>query len=327
MLSRGAENRHRVRPAVRLDMMMVLIGVAAPPLGGRAHMRLANRLNFWRIIRGHVRDGIKWLESALALGREVSITSKAAALSNLGGMISLSKEGYSRRVFKLLNESLRLFQKLEDEVGIARALNLLGLFALDEGEYEKAEQFLGRSLVLRRALGDPWSIANTLQNFVDLAIIQDNYARAKDFAEETLALFREAGDQRGIARELTDLGDIARLEGHIKDATSLLAQAILQLWQIKDRWSLAFALENLAALQYAQGNVERSTRLFGVVEALREVIGTPPQAFDRAIFEKYGGPNAQVVQEMAHTQAWAEGRHMTMEQAIAYVLGSQSSSQ
>jgi predicted ATPase/DNA-binding XRE family transcriptional regulator len=311
------------RAEIELDNFRASFHWALQMQNAEAGLRLANRLNFWRIIRGYMRDGISWLESALALGQKVSIPSKAAALSNLGGMISMSEEGYSRRVSNLLNESLVLFQKLEDEAGIARALNLLGLCALDKGEYEKAEQFFSKSLALRRALGDPWSIANTLQNFIGLTLIQGNLVDAKKFAEETLTLFREAGDQRGIARELADLGEIAHLEGNIKDATTMFTQAISQLWQIRDQWSLASALENLAMLQYVQGNPERSARLFGIAEAIRDAIGTPIETFDLAILEKYGVPNAKTLYEMAGTKAWAEGRVMGMEQAIAYALEDQ----
>jgi predicted ATPase/transcriptional regulator with XRE-family HTH domain len=313
------------RAEIELDNFRASFHWALQTHNAEAGLRLTNRLNFWRIIRGYQRDGISWLESVLTLGHEVSIPSKAAALSNLGGMISMSKEGYSRRVSNLLHESLLLFQKLENEAGVARALNLLGLFALEKGEYEKAEQFFGKSLALRRPLGDPWSIANTLQNFIGLNLIQGNLADAKKFAEETLALFHEAGDLRGIARELVSLGEIAHLEGNIKDATVMLTQAISQLWQIRDQWSLALALENLAMLQYVQGDPGRSARLFGIAEAIRNVIGTPIEAYDLAIFEKYGEPSAKTLQEMAHTEAWAEGRAMAMEQAIAYALEEQSS--
>jgi predicted ATPase/transcriptional regulator with XRE-family HTH domain len=312
------------RAESELDNVRASINWTLQSKNAEAGLRLANRLSFWCIVRGYLRDGIGWLEHALAQSQGVSKSSRAAALSNLSGMISMGNEGYHREATSLLTESLRLHQELEDDAGIARALNLLGLVVLDEGDYEEAEQLFSRSLAIRRELGDPWSIANTLQNFIGLALIRDDYAGARRFAEETLALFRQAGDQRGIGRELMDLGQIARLEGSLKDATTMLTRALSQLWQIKDQWSLASALENLAGLAYAQRDPERSARLFGVAENLRELIGTPLQTYDRAFYEKHGQPDRKAMRETALTTAWAEGRAMTLEQAISYALENQS---
>ncbi len=306
-----------------IDNFRASIHWALQSQNAEAGVMLANRLTFWCIIRGYLRDGINWLESALAYKREVSIPSRAAALTNLSGMVQMIKGRFDRQLSDQLNESLELFQRLGDQAGISRALNLLGLLTFENGEYDYAEQIFRKSLALRRELGDPWSIANTLQNFAGLALIRGNLDQAKKYSEETLTLFRQAGDLRGIARELADLGEIAYLEGNLKNAAIIITQAISQLWQIKDQWSLAYALENLAALKHAQGDAEHSARLFGVAEVLRETIGTPHLSYDHALDEKYGELVRKAMQELAPTRAWSEGRSMTLEQAVNYVLEDQ----
>jgi predicted ATPase/transcriptional regulator with XRE-family HTH domain len=303
-----------------LDNFRAAIGWALESQDADAGLRIASKLSFFCIVRGYLRDGIGWLEKTLAQSRGASAASKAEALRWLGGMLGFdSRDDYDRSSL-LLEESLILYRELEDRKGIAWALNSLGINALNRNEYAKATKLLGESLALRQELGDPWSIAQTLGNFASLAMQQGDYVNAKKYSEESLALFQRAGDPRGIARQLMELGDFARRKGDFVRATTLLTQALSQLWQIRDQWSLTFVLDNLASLANAQGNPERSARLFGAAEYLREAIGMPLQALDRAEYEQNVGSVRKNLDEMTFAKAWAEGRIMTLEQVFAYAL-------
>jgi predicted ATPase/transcriptional regulator with XRE-family HTH domain len=303
-----------------LDNFRAAIGWALESQDADAGLRIASKLSFFCIVRGYLRDGIGWLEKTLAQSRGASAASKAEALRWLGGMLGFdSRDDYDRSSL-LLEESLILYRELEDRKGIAWALNSLGINALNRNEYTKATKLLGESLALRQELGDPWSIAQTLGNFASLAMQQGDYVNAKKYSEESLALFQRTGDPRGIARQLMELGDFARREGDFVRATTLLTQALSQLWQIRDQWSLTFVLDNLASLANAQGNPERSARLFGAAEYLREAIGMPLQALDRAEYEQNVGSVRKNLDEMTFAKAWAEGRIMTLEQVFAYAL-------
>jgi predicted ATPase len=303
-----------------LDNFRAAIGWALESQDADAGLRIASKLSFFCIVRGYLRDGIGWLEKTLAQSRGASAASKAEALRWLGGMLGFdSRDDYDRSSL-LLEESLILYRELEDRKGIAWALNSLGINALNRNEYAKATKLLGESLALRQELGDPWSIAQTLGNFASLAMQQGDDVNAKKYSEESLALFQRTGDPRSIARQLMELGDFARREGDFVRATTLLTQALSQLWQIRDQWSLTFVLDNLASLANAQGNPERSARLFGAAEYLREAIGMPLQALDRAEYEQNVGSVRKNLDEMTFAKAWAEGRIMTLEQVFAYAL-------
>ena len=307
-----------------LDNFRAAIGWALESQNADAGLRLASKLSFFLFVHGYLRESIGWLERSLAQSHGVSAASKAEALRWLGSMVGYDGRNEYDRSSLLLEESLILYRELEDNAGTAWVLTLLGINALYRGEYAKATKLLGESLALRQELGDPWSIAQTLQNFVSLAMQRGDYVNAKKYSGDTLALFQRAGDPRGIARQLTDLGEIAHREGDFARATTLLTQALSQLWQLRDQFSVAFVLESLASLAYSQGNPERSARLFGAAEALREVIGTPLQAFDRLDYEQNVGSVRKNLDEMTFTRTWAEGRVLTLEQVVAYALENHS---
>jgi hypothetical protein len=79
-------------------------------------------------------------------------------------------------------------------------------------------------------------------------------------------------------------------------------------------------LEAFAALTVAQGQGERAARLYGVAETLRTAKGTPLPSCD---LDEYNGDVALVraaLGEEAFAAAWAEGRAMSPQQAVAYAL-------
>jgi hypothetical protein len=76
--------------------------------------------------------------------------------------------------------------------------------------------------------------------------------------------------------------------------------------------------EGLARLASAKGQRDRAARLFGAAELLRETLGY--HASDQADHDKYVASARAGVAETAFAAAWAEGRAMTLEQAIEYAL-------
>ena len=70
----------------------------------------------------------------------------------------------------------------------------------------------------------------------------------------------------------------------------------------------------------AEGRVEKAARLFGASEALREALGTPLPGSYRANYERNLSSIRKQLDEASIAAAWAKGRAMTMDQAIAYAL-------
>ena len=76
----------------------------------------------------------------------------------------------------------------------------------------------------------------------------------------------------------------------------------------------------MASVAGARGEAERAARLFGASEVLREVMGTPPEPGESALQEPYLSAARSQLDETSWQEAWAEGRAMTLEEAISYAL-------
>jgi ATP/maltotriose-dependent transcriptional regulator MalT len=72
----------------------------------------------------------------------------------------------------------------------------------------------------------------------------------------------------------------------------------------------------MAALRAACGQPEPATRLWAAAEALREEISAPLEHVERAKHEALIADAREALGEAALANAWAEGRKLTLEQAL-----------
>ena len=73
-----------------------------------------------------------------------------------------------------------------------------------------------------------------------------------------------------------------------------------------------------------QRQPERAARLFGAAEGLREVMGAPLPPADRAGRDRSVAAVRSALGEEAFAAAWAEGRAMSLEAAVAFALAEEA---
>jgi hypothetical protein len=69
-----------------------------------------------------------------------------------------------------------------------------------------------------------------------------------------------------------------------------------------------------------QHRKQRAARLFGAAAALREAIGAPLPPVEHAAYDRSVAALRAALPEAAFAAAWAEGRRMTVDQAIDTAL-------
>jgi hypothetical protein len=81
----------------------------------------------------------------------------------------------------------------------------------------------------------------------------------------------------------------------------------------------------LAGVVSAQGQPERAARLFGAAAATRRLIGAPLAPTERSRYERLLAAVRAQLDEGTFAAAWAAGRTLPLEQAIAEALGEEAS--
>jgi tetratricopeptide (TPR) repeat protein len=212
----------------------------------------------------------------------------------------------------------------EAELGL-RLGGALWRFWYVRGYLTEGRERLAELLAAAGAPGQTAARARALRGLGIVAEAQGDYAVARRHYEEALALMRELGDRRGIALSLNNLGDVARDRGDYAAARALHEESLAIGRELGDR-AIAWILESFAMLALREGATRnRAARLLGAAEALREAIGAPLSPGERPDHDRAVAAVRGELGEEAFAAARAEGRAMTLEQAITCALGAPDS--
>jgi predicted ATPase/class 3 adenylate cyclase len=312
---------------------------------------------FW-VIRGHFAEGRGWLERALAACPEapprlrglalegvgsiawrqgdLAAAARAftesleiwrdtgnrnavgAALTNLGTVIEL--QGDLDRAQALQEEALAILREFNEPLKTATALNNLALVVWNKGDSPRAIALLEESAAIKRQAGNQVGLASTLNNLGMLAAEAGDLDRAIAYLEETLAIDRELGDPAGIADSLGNLAGLTAETGDVARAAALDAEALEMRRELGDRLSLAHGLDSLAGTAVRAGEPQVGARLFGASQRLREEIGAPIQPSELSKYETGVAEIRSALGQEAFDEAWAAGRALSLDDAIAEAL-------
>jgi predicted ATPase/DNA-binding XRE family transcriptional regulator len=300
---------------------------------------------FW-YLRGRLQEGRMWSERLLATERSISAAARARALYTLGG-VALMMQGLAPLARASLEESAELFRAGGDDRRRAHALTLAGLAATSQrdlsgarGQYRQAielaqgngdtwlegltmassgataelagdlavaEEQYRASLALFEHVDDKWGRALALRELGGLASARADFGAAQVVFEQSVALFREAGDARGLAQALLGLGRATLQAGAAEDARGVFVEALERWRDLGLRVGIVRNIAGLAGVAASQGQLERAARLFGAAS----------DAADEGILATLRGRLGDADFEAA----WAAGRSMTLEEAVADALG------
>jgi predicted ATPase/DNA-binding SARP family transcriptional activator len=262
------------------------------------------------------------LEASVALWRQLGPAWRpglADALTMLGPVRDAL--GDQTTAHLLIEEGLAIYRQVGDQWGLAFTLNAAGMTAFHlHGDSALARSLLEESLLIFRELGDTWGLALVLLGLGELAFQNREYAAARSQLEESLAILREVGDKLGISGLLAQLGAVLQSQGDSEQAAVVLQESLALNRELGSRPAITVSLEGLAWVAAVQKQPERAARLLGVAEAWRDAVD--PLVFTpvRPLYEHVVATARAGLSEEAFAAAWAQGRAMTLEEAIAYAF-------
>ena len=324
-------------------------------------LRMAAALWEYWLSRDYLSEGRSWLTDILHRSStipDLPVGIRARVLNGAGLLISVQGDQPAASVY--LQESLRLFRELNDQMGEAWVLNHLGQTLNLSDQQEQAVPVFEASLQLFRALGDNWHSAWVLINLGDvslqrgeierawqfyseaqdlftalnhkrgkahaidrlgrLAIWRHDYDQARSLYTESLRLFREIGELEGCALSLQNLGRIASESGQKTQAMGDLIESLRLFGSLNDRWGFAWSLLRLAIVVRDDHQPNQAALLFGAAETLMADFKDRLFNWDRRDF-------IQDTLTKAHAQAnltvWAIGKSMSIEKVQAWIAEQQ----
>lgn len=224
----------------------------------------------------------------------------------------------------LLEESLKILREVGAKRPGAMSLRSLGLIALSQADYEAARSLFEESLGIFRELGDRQGIGYTLGYLGMVALSQADHLTARPLLEESLKIFHEMRDMGGTAWAFHALGRAACLQGDNEQAAVSYRKSLAFRGELGDKKGIIACLEGLAGIACARRQSARAARLYGAAEALRRVIDVPLPSSEHPECEHDVSTLHAELGDEVFADAWAEGRAMTLEQAIEYAQSNQA---
>jgi predicted ATPase/DNA-binding SARP family transcriptional activator len=283
-------------------------------------LRLADALRDFWFFEGHSTEGLAWTTRALETSLDALPTLRGRALNAAGLMCYDRGDHEQGEVYN--REALALLRDAGDKAGSAWALAFLSVHALaSPGECEKGIALCEEALALFRGLDDTPGITQTLIALGELSRLDGDYERAGRAYEECLAIARRVGDKMSEAKALGNLGYVAQHRGEYVLAGDLITAALTRERELGARRYLFQSLAQLAGPVTARGNPEKAAQLLGASEALLETMGIGLQAGDWRDIERYVASAREQLDATTFECAWAKGRAMSLDEAVALALG------
>ena len=326
----GLGDRVRFRDHERARTLFASSLAAYRDLGDRA--RIAELLFKLAELARDERDfprAIALVDECLALrqglGDAAGVT---VALYGLGRIAAL--QGDFARARPLLEDNLALWREHGDAGRLARALDILGGIAVSEGDHVRARPLLEEGLARYRDLDITLGVAFCLDNLGLIALHQGDYPRASALFNESLTLHRRqshgAGTDSGfVAGVLRNLGLLALRQGDLEGALAQCREA-LALCRNPDTIAAVAANLDIVAATIARECPARAALLWGASETLRERFAMPRPPLDRPDHERHVAAARDRPTRAAWAAAWADGRLLSPDQAVAAALDSRIAS-
>ncbi len=322
-------------------------------------LRIATAL--WRYwwTHGYWSEGLQWLKKGLAHESHIAEQVRAKALTQ-AAWLTRDLGDYASGV-KMLNDSLLYSRKINDQDGVALALDILGTTIMRQGDYghgtarlkealelfqqlgnllgtydslsklglaaaqngdtERAINYYDGALELARGAGDDHHVAKILSNLGDVHAYLGSFERAEANYVEALQIYERLGVRASAAIVTVARGKVALKQGNHAQALSLLTEAMRTFRRFGDKTYTISILDPMAFIAKEQCLFERAARLLSASESLRNAVGLGRVPVDQIEFDASVSAVRDEMDTVTFAAVWADASRMTLDQVVAYALG------
>jgi predicted ATPase/class 3 adenylate cyclase len=297
-----------------------------PPVTGEAEKRrnsIIARARFAQgmtgLSLGNIQMVIQALQEAIALAREagdklflgysLEMYFVAANFMKVPDRVEAAREGFE--IFT---------HEIEDSWGLSMAYQNMIRLALDEGDFQKKDEYLNK---LKESIRNVPLSFQTGLFYMGLGMGESeagNFASANRFFEDSLKIFRRLRNRNFENVVASEFGHIARRMGNIAQAREIYTHTIVDWQDIGNRAAIAHQLECFGFLALAEEEPQRALHLFGASEALREKANSPMTAFEQDEYNKAVTHLRTMVAEPEFNKHWMNGRSLAIDQAIVLAI-------
>jgi predicted ATPase len=277
-------------------------------------LRLAGALQRFWFQKGHMAEGLRRLDRVL--DADASATGARAKALQGAAMLAV----YDRDAAKgatHAEESLALYQALEDEWGSAVTLQILGQAVAEQREFDRARAIFEESVERFRALGDEHYTLLTQYALAWIYGEAGDLDRSEELMERTLREARAGANKRVTALTLSGLSMHARRNGEFEDALGMLQEAYRLYQTVGDRSMVGDLLARRAHVLAAAGKPAEAARVLSKSDTVSRELALRRRDPHRRRYEDALAAIRSELDDETFARAWDEGSALTEEEAAA----------
>lgn len=252
-------------------------------------LRMAAALGYFWEARGHMAEGRRWLEEALARAPHADLALRAKALNRLGVLLMWTAGDQEasppgtlgvrspvtdiEQAKAVLTEGLELALSVHDLLTIARSHSSLAVLGLFTREWDESRRHLEEARTYWEQAQHAWGVASYHFCLGVLEVTQGNPERATRLLKRGIALYGESGDESARGRALSWLADALEAQGDLSGAVRVLEDLLALAEEASDPRLLLLAASGAIWVCRRQGQAAQLARLLGAAETLRRTTG------------------------------------------------------
>lgn len=287
--------------------------------------RMVDALAWFWALRGHTREACDRVERLVATDRG-SAEARASLYCAAGYLLNL--RGAHAEALRWLEQSLALWRAHGDRRGLATVLFHLAHAAWTSGDLARAPNLLEECADLARRAGVETAYNAVLathaelpfQHLARLAEQRGDLSGARRWLDEGMAFSQARGDAHGVANAVRTLAVLTRGQGDVDRAADLFRESLRLFHELADTACSWSSLILVAHAQTLAGRHALAARLLGAADFQQSASGLVAITIVRAVHDDAIAAARSGLGDVAFAAVWAEGRVMTLEQAVAYAL-------
>ncbi len=301
-----------------------------PPVGGEAVLRhkksighVYNVMGAMATSQGDNDFAAKISEKCAVLAREIGdndLLLRSLVYTASGRIVT----GNIENPDDLIKEVLEVSKGVADNFSKGMAHGLVADLLMFSG---KDDELINEHLTKSKNFaiqGDvQWGYAMMMLGVGMVAKYRGKFDTSRESLASSLPLFHEMGDMHRVSMIKSEYAHMDRYEGQIEKAENAYRETIIEWQKLGHRAAVANQLECLAFIAKMREQPERAAKLLGAAEILREKINIQMSQFERIEYDQHVADLKNGLDEKTFRSLWAEGRAMTMEQAIELALQGQ----
>jgi tetratricopeptide (TPR) repeat protein len=207
-------------------------------------------------IRGQIDTEIQFLEDSLGIHRSLNLTKELAGITLRLGVLHSTYLSKPKKGLELILHSFNLSEALDDQQGVAVALNFIGNLYTWRGELDRGLKFLQRSMFSSEKHGNTENLAFTLNNIGWNHHIRGELQLAMQSLDQSFSISREKQYPWVLIWTLSNIGYVYQAKSDFDTACGYYTQSINISDEINDYLACSWSLYHIIKLNLDQDSLE-----------------------------------------------------------------------